>query len=74
MAGGGLDSPRKGVGSPKTQVCRKGAQLQTQGSLTSPCLAESHTVHLTPPAPHRFRVAGIRGTVAMHRVVAGQPL
>lgn len=74
MAGGGLASPRKGVASPKTQVCRKEAQLQAQGSLTLPCLAEGHTVHLTPPAPHRFRVAGARGTVAIHREVEDQPL
>lgn len=69
VAGGGLDSPGKGDASLKTQVSGKEAQLQTQGSLTSPCLAEGHTVHLTPPAPHRFPVAGAQGSVAMHGVV-----
>lgn len=69
VAGAGPNSPCKSRARPKTQVCGKEAQLKAQGSLTSPCLAEGHTLHLTPPAPHRFQVAGAQGTVAMHRVV-----
>lgn len=73
-AGGELDSPRKGVASPKTQVCRKEAQRQAQGSLTSPCLAEGHTVHLTPPAPHGLQGAGTQATAGMHRAAKDKPL